>query len=95
MIHYWVNPRLFEDQHGHRMGKGSVTCWKKILTDVVKAPFIYEFDYMKFHDRISRKYLAEALWRAGFPIEVTQKLIHLFGSYVKGAEETDPNRGIR
>lgn len=92
MVHYWTNPRLFEDQHGHRIGKGSVSCWKQILTKVVKARFIYEFDYMKFHDRINRKYLAEALIRFGFPMEVTQKLLHLSASYVKRTDEKDPLR---
>lgn len=92
MVHYWINPKLFKDQHGHRMGKGSVSCWKQILQKAVKAKYIYEFDYMKFHDRINRKYLAEALMRFGFPIEVTQKLVNLSASYVKGTHADDPLR---
>lgn len=74
------------------MGKGSVTCWKEILKKAVDADFIFEFDYIKFHDRINRKFLFEALERFGFPSEVAGKLIMLCSSYVKGTDERDPLR---
>lgn len=92
MIHYFVNPRLFEGQHGHRMGRGALTCWKQIIKEVIPSRFIYEFDYKKFHDLIDRKWLAEALLRFGFPEAEARKLVHLSSPYVKGADERDPLR---
>lgn len=92
MLHYFVNERLYPDQHGHRMGKGTVTCWKRIIEEVIDSKFIYEFDYKKFHDLIDRKALAEALIRFGFPYKITQELVHLSSAYVKGAQEEDPLR---
>lgn len=67
MLHYFVNHRLYDDQHGHRMGRGTLTCWRVILKQVIKAPYIFEFDFMKFHDRIDRAYLGSCLLKFGFP----------------------------
>jgi hypothetical protein len=92
MVHYFVNPRLYENQHGHRMGKGSVTCWTQIIKHVLPSKFIYEFDYKKFHDLIDRKWMCEALLRFGFPEEVARRLAHLSSPYVTGADERDPLR---
>lgn len=92
MLHYFVNPRLYDGQHGHRMGRGTLTCWNQMLKEVLMSPYIYEFDYMKFHDLIDRKWLGEALLRQGFPEEVARRYIHLSSPYVRGANESDPLR---
>nr|AYM47416.1 mystique [Phycomyces blakesleeanus] len=92
MIHYYANPRINANQHGHRAGKGSVTCWKQILTEVIDSKFIYEFDYKKFHDLISRAGMAGALLRFGFPEEVARTLVHICSPYVRGADDNDPLR---
>lgn len=92
MLHYFANPKLNENQHGHRAGKGAATCWKQILTEVVNANYIYEFDYMKFHDLITRTGTAQALLRFGFPEEIARKLVHLCSPYVKGSDPDDPVR---
>lgn len=91
-LHYFVNPRLNSSQHGHRAGKGAVTCWKQILEEVVTADYIYEFDYMKFHDLITRTGTARALIRFGFPESIARDLVHICSPYVKGADPEDPLR---
>lgn len=92
MIHYFIGHRIYENQHGHRPGKGTVSAWKVILEEVINAKYIFEFDYMKFHDLIDRRALANALVRQGFPIYVARKLIHFCSAYAKGANEDDPMR---
>lgn len=83
---------MYSDQHGHRVGRGTITVWKKILKDVIGAQYIYEFDYKKFHDRIDRVRLSKALINFGFPLEIARKLIHFCSTYVKGLDEKDPMR---
>jgi len=92
MLHYFVTHRLYENQHGHRTGKGTVSAWKVILKEVITSKYIYEFDYMKFHDLIDRRSLANALVRFGIPIYVARTLIHLSSPYVRGADPDDPMR---
>jgi len=74
------------------MGRGTLTCWKEILTKVIKAPYIFEFDFLKFHDRIDRGYLAYSLKKIGFPETEVRKFVHLCSPYIVGTDENDPVR---
>lgn len=85
----FLNPGTHPSQHGHRMGKGSVSCWEELIK-YIDAPYIAEYDLRKFHDSINRKYLAEALQRRGFPEDIIQSLIHLCSPYVLHADDSDP-----
>ena len=88
----WFNDRINESQHGHRKGKGSVTCWEDIMNEVDKYDYIYEFDYKKFHDLINRRVLMKALIRIGVPDQQVVRLINLQSAYCKGTDEQDPMR---
>lgn len=92
LIGFWINPRINPEQHGHRPGKGSITCWKSIKSRVEEYPYIYEFDYKKFHDRIDRMTLMSALFAADIPEEWVEKLINLQSPYVRGLDPKDPMR---
>lgn len=91
-LHFYLKDRINASQHGHRPGRGSVTCWKEILDKVYKYKHVYEFDYKKFHDLIGRKYLLQALLNFKVPKAIAKELIHLSSPYVRGTDEEDPLR---
>ena len=89
---YWFNERVSPKQHGHRPGKGSVTCWKDIMARVDKYPYIYEFDYTKFHDRIDRHLLMRSLQFMGVSDERVRKYLNLMSPWIRGFDEKDSAR---
>lgn len=92
MLHFFLKDKINPSQHGHRPGRGSVTCWREILSHVSEYKYIYEFDYKKFHDLIGRKFLLQALLNFKFPKSVAIDLIHLCSPYVRGTDPEDPLR---
>lgn len=92
MLHFFLKDKINPSQHGHRPGRGSVTCWREILDNVNKYKYIYEFDYKKFHDLIGRKFLLQALLNFKFPKSVAIELVHLCSPYVRGTDKDDPLR---
>lgn len=92
MLHFFLKDKINPSQHGHRPGRGSVTCWREILSNVNEYKYIYEFDYKKFHDLIGRKYLLQALLNFKFPKSVAIDLVHLCSPYVRGTDSDDPLR---
>lgn len=92
MLHFFLKDKINASQHGHRPGRGSVTCWREILDNVNKHRYIYEFDYKKFHDLIGRKFLLQALLNFKFPKSVAVDLVHLCSPYVRGTDSEDPLR---
>ena len=85
----WINRRINESQHGHRPGKGSVTCWKEILDSIDHYEYIYEFDFKKFHDRISRRILVKALRSMDLPDKWLKRLVNLQSPYVLERDSED------
>lgn len=81
MIHYFYNHKISNNQHGHRRGRGTVTCWLQIL-GLLNSKYIYEFDYKKFHDRIDRRFLVQSLFNQGFPKEICETLAHLSSPHI-------------
>jgi len=65
----FLETRINPSQHGHRKGKGSISCWKEILNEFPKYKFIYEFDFEKFHDNIDRAFLINAMREIGISKE--------------------------
>lgn len=47
-----LNHLLPSWQHGFRPGLGVKTAWSVVLTKVVKARFVYEFDLKSFFDSV-------------------------------------------
>lgn len=90
MLHYWLKDRLYDGQHGHRSGKGALTCWREVLGLMNKYQYVYEFDYKKFHDQIDRKILMESLLRMGIPLSVSARLVELSSAYVTVLDKNDP-----
>lgn len=77
-------------QHGFRPKRGTSTAWISILTKVLQAPFIFEFDLVKYFDRVRLQALAAKLAELGMPSELIRKLIIINGSEV---DQTKANYG--
>lgn len=88
----YIKDRINPSQHGHRPGRGSATCWKEILENLPKYKYVYEFDFAKFHDQISRKWLTQVLISSAIPPEVVRVLVHLSSPYVRNTDPKDPLR---
>lgn len=65
ILSIFLEPNLPESQHGFRPGRG--TAWHELLTKVITAKNIYEFDLKKFFDRVSTAYITEKLLSLGVP----------------------------
>lgn len=57
-LHNWTNilsillvPQISKSQHGFIPGRGTLSCWKELLTKI-EDPYIYEFDLKKCFDNI-------------------------------------------
>jgi len=40
-------------QHGFRPRRGTLTAWRVVLSEVVSAKYVYEFDLKAFFDTVS------------------------------------------
>jgi len=67
LLTIWLSPRVSKNQHGYQPGKGVMSCWKFILTDVIHRNNIYEFDLEKFFDRVNVGLLEAVLRDSGVP----------------------------
>jgi len=86
----YFEPKLSPHQHGHRKGKGTVTAWKDILTNVKECRYILELDFKDFHNSIDRRFLIEALHSFGVNEEWCERINHLNSPYVVKLAEEDP-----
>jgi len=76
-IHIFSNKRLSKDQHGHRAGKGVMSCWFEILRKFGKYTNIFEFDFAAFHPSLKFSAIREALRAFDYPQEVVDWIIKL------------------
>jgi len=65
----WLQPLISSNQHGYQPGKGVLSCWKFILTDVIHRNNILEFDLKKFFDKVDLKRMEKTLLNSGIPEE--------------------------
>lgn len=56
-ISFLVDPELNDNQHGFRPGRGTMSAWKKILSEVIGEKDIYEFDLKGFFDNIKQDFV--------------------------------------
>lgn len=56
-----------EDQHGYTTGRGVHTAWAVILNRVIKAPNIFEFDFVGFFNNVNTKAVGHNLKRSCTP----------------------------
>lgn len=51
-LNKWVDDRIEDHQHGFRPGKGLWSAWIDVLTNVIDADNIYEYDFRKFFNSV-------------------------------------------
>jgi hypothetical protein len=65
---------LSPEQHGFRPGRGTMSAWKVILSEVIHAKDIYEFDLKKFFDSVSLDAVSARLIEYQVPINIVRQL---------------------
>ena len=71
----WMSTWIPKSQHGFYPGRGTMTAWSQIYSEVLKSANIYEFDLRKFFDSVNLDYLQDLLHLIGLPSEVITLLI--------------------
>jgi len=95
-IVFRYDKRLNAAQHGFRPGKGTLTAWKHILSEVIEAPFIYEYDLKRFFDKVSLWYIERKLKAWGMPNNVLVDIAYMNRSLVRLKQKDmiqEPHRG--
>lgn len=65
---------LSPEQHGFRPNRGTMSAWKVILSEVIHAKDIYEFDLKKFFDSVSLDAVSAKLVEYEVPINIVRQL---------------------
>lgn len=92
-LHIFVNPRLNDNQFGHRAGFGVMKCWSLILRTLKDWNFIYEFDFKAFHPSISFVLIRKSLLSFNVPTDVVNWLMKLNDPRVITVEGKTIRRG--
>lgn len=91
----FTNVQINKHQHGHRPGKGVGTAWIDIIRNILCLRNISEFDFTKFHDRISYLYIKKALRHHDVPHNWIQIIIVLNNPWVReNGKSTRQNVGV-
>jgi hypothetical protein len=76
-FYYEASGKFRESQHGFRPGRGTLTAWKHILSNVIKAKDIYEFDLKGFFDSINLDYISNELIKDGVPHNIVKLFYYI------------------
>lgn len=83
---------LHPAQHGFRPGKGTLTAWRKVLSDVIPQANIYEYDLKLFFDRVSLWYIERKLKYMGVPNDLLVDIAYINRSLVDLGQPPFPIR---
>lgn len=73
MTYYLETRNLFHpSQHGYRPHRGTASAWKVILSEVIKARDIFEFDLKNFFNSVNLDAISVALIKKGIPIDMVK-----------------------
>lgn len=64
-------------QHGFRPHKGTLTAWGVVLTKVIKARYIYEFDLKGFFDSVPVQKVVDYLSARGLDPQIARMLVEM------------------
>ena len=76
-FYYEASNKFRDSQHGFRPGRGTLTAWKHILENVVKAKDIYEFDLKGFFDSINLDYIAMQMTKDRIPHNIVKLFYYI------------------
>jgi len=82
---------LNQSQHGHRRGKGVGSCWQEILKNLVTYKYIYEFDFIKFHDILDRNFIFTTLLDLDVPRKWASRYTNFLTVYTKKDPSLNPD----
>jgi hypothetical protein len=74
---YRLKDKIHPNQHGFVPGRGTMTAWKTIINEVIKAKDIYEIDLKRAFDSVSLSYIAKTLHKYGLPRDLVKQLVLL------------------
>lgn len=75
ILQVYLRPYAHPSQHAYQTGKGTLTAWKDILSNVLKSPNIVEYDLTKYFDTINLDYLEELLTQLYLPPALVRHFI--------------------
>lgn len=93
-LHLYLNPKLNENQYGHRAGLGVMKCWGKILRNVNQWRNIFEFDFKAFHPTIKYEVIRKALNANAVPEEIIIWIMALNNPRVKSTSGEVKRRNV-
>lgn len=71
-----LSPYVHHLQHGFQKGKGIISAWWQILSEVLRSPDIYEFDLKKYFDSINLEYISTILTSMKIPVPLVELIIN-------------------
>jgi hypothetical protein len=74
LLAWRYDEKLNDSQHGFRPGRGTATAWAEIIAKVLPASNIYEYDLVKFFDRVSIVNISTVLEGLGCPPSIVAYL---------------------
>lgn len=67
MLILWFEDFILPSQHAYLPGRGTITAWRQVITEVIKAKNIYETDLKGFFDNISVHKINNVLRQGNVP----------------------------
>lgn len=98
--HMWSNMLTFylreelDFNHAYQPGKGTLSCWKELITKVIPSKNIYEFDLKGFFDNVRIEKVSRTLHRLGVPRFIVEHIERMNKSapILTSEELTDENK---
>jgi hypothetical protein len=80
LLVWFYEPKLDDEQHAYRPGRGTGTAWRSIISEkMLSKPYLYEYDLKGFFDNVKVEPIMKELERAGMPKAWTN-IIHVWHS---------------
>jgi hypothetical protein len=79
-IVYRLKSAINVNQHGFVPRRGTMTAWKQIIMEVVKARDIFEIDLKNAFNSVTLSHIAKTLNYHGLPRDIIQQIILLSAS---------------
>lgn len=80
LLVYRVHNKLDINQHGFLPNRGTLTAWIDILQRVIKAPFIYEYDFKGYFDNLNQDFMFMSMSKE---FNVSGRTLHILKSIQK------------
>jgi len=74
LLVFRLDKTISDAQHGFRPGRGTLTAWEAILSKVINAPDIFEFDLKSYFDLINLDWISAKLLQRDVPPQIVRML---------------------